>query len=252
MRKGTFITVRSASSRLPNKCYEKINGVQVISHIIERAKKIQNSDEVILCTTENKEDDRLCEIALNQDIKVFRGSVKDKLMRWKGASDKFEIDYFVTFDADDLFCEPYLNELALDQIQTAQLDFIHSTRVIPGAFTYCIAKSALDKVCEIKDTEDTEMMWVFFLETGLFKVAELSSPILEDYFRPNVRITLDYPEDLLFFKKIYDEFLNSQDFSLKEILKFLDENPEIPKINYFRDVEWENNQIQKTSLKLKS
>ncbi len=252
MKTGTFITVRSASSRLPNKCYKKINGIPVINHIIRRAKQIQNSDEVILCTTKNKDDDRLCEIALKEGIKIFRGSEKDKLMRWKGATDKFEIDYFVTFDADDLFCEPYLNELALDQIKKEHLDFIHSTRVTPGAFTYCIAKNALDKVCEIKDTEDTEMMWVFFLETGLFKVAELRSSILNDFYRPNVRITLDYPEDLLFFKKIYTDLISSYEFSLKEVLKFLDENPEIPKINYFREEEWENNQIKKTSLKLKS
>ena len=252
MKKGTLITVRSASSRLPGKCYKLINGKEVIRHIIERAKQIKNSDEIVVCTTNNGEDDKLCEIASELEVSFFRGSEEDKLMRWKGAVEEYGIDYFVTFDADDLFCEPLLNEIALEQIVKENLDFIHSTKIIPGAFTYCINREALIKVCDIKDTTDTEMMWVFFLDTGLFKVAELNDKCLSDFYRPNIRITLDYYEDLLFFREVFKNSIKSKDFSLRDILYYLDKNPEISKINYFRDEEWKTNQNNRTSLKIKN
>ena len=39
---------------------------------------------------------------------------------------KFEVSHFVTFEADDLFCEPKLNDLALNQMEKNEVDFIFS------------------------------------------------------------------------------------------------------------------------------
>ena len=45
-------------------------------------------------------------------------------------------------------------------------------------------------------------------------------------------MTLDYPEDLEFFNAIFDAlYEKNKVFSLSEILKFLDKNPEIIEIN---------------------
>ena len=44
---AVFITARTKSSRLPEKCLLEINGKKIIEHIIERAKLIQNSHKII-------------------------------------------------------------------------------------------------------------------------------------------------------------------------------------------------------------
>ena len=110
-----FITVRSGSTRLPNKATLKINGVPTIEHLIKRVKNSKLADVIVLCTTTLPEDDILCQIAEDNNIKYYRGSVKDKLERWKGACEKFNIDFFITADGDDLFCEPTLIDLALNE-----------------------------------------------------------------------------------------------------------------------------------------
>ena len=204
-----------------------------------------------MCTTTEVEDDILVDIADRNGINYFRGSTDDKLDRWLNAAEKFNVDYIVTADGDDLFCEPMLVDLAFEQFEKSKPDFIQSSGIICGAFTYGIKVSALKKVCEIKDSDKTEMMWVYFTDTGLFNVEELlGAP--QHYFRDDIRMTLDYKEDLVFFKEVLRLLGKSVEYvTHDEILQIIDKNPHINKINDFRQKEFIANQDAKTNLKIK-
>lgn len=252
MRKAIFITIRMDSSRLPSKTMKTILGKPVLEHIVQRAKLAKEFDEVIVCTTERKVDDQVAECATKLGASVFRGSLEDKLERWHGAAKMYDIDYIVTFDGDDLFCDPYLLDKGACQISSGKYDFIEAPDgLICGSFTYAFSSKALDKVCEIKNSEDTEMMWTYFKDTGLFKVGKLEN--VEDiYFNDDMRMTLDYPEDYEFFTKVFEHFqCDKNDIPLKTIVEYLLQNPEIPKINIGRQQEFLDNQKKKTKLVLK-
>ncbi|MDP3954716.1 MAG: hypothetical protein Q8Q06_04900 [bacterium] len=249
---GLFITARTGSSRLPNKMLLPIAGKLVIEHDIDRACLAKKIDQVVICTSDQPEDADLANIARSAGANVYRGSLKDKLARWLGAADKFSLDYFVTFDGDDLFCDPELIDLAVDQMLEESLDFLKTDpRMRYGEFTHCIAVSALRKVCEIKDTDDTEMMWVYFTDTGLFKtgVLKVEDPI---FFNGKVRMTLDYREDYEFFKRVFSELgVTTNNVPLRTILELIKAKPEIAEINWFRQEEFLDNQKNKTKLILK-
>lgn len=252
MKKAVVITVRSDSSRLPNKAFMKIMGTPTIEMIIKRAKLAKGFDEVILCTSERNIDDELVNIAKRCGIRYFRGSLDDKLERWKGAVERFGIDLFVTMDGDDLLCDPYLLELGAKQIVERELDFIKAPEgLATGAFTYGIRTSALKKVCEIKDTADTEMMWVYFEDTGRFRVGKLKvdNPV---FFNDRARLTLDYEEDFRFFTTIFETFNNiNNDVPLEKIMLHLKDKPEVYDINWERQKDWMDNQKKKTKLVIK-
>ncbi|MBF0466463.1 MAG: hypothetical protein HQK94_15420 [Nitrospirae bacterium] len=251
MNKAIFITVRTASTRLPGKALLEINGKPTIEHLIHRVKRSEKAQDIILCTTHLEQDDILCEIALRNGINYFRGSVKDKLDRWNGACDKFNVEFFVTSDGDDLFCEPELIDLAIEQYVRTQADFIEGKDIICGSFTYGIKASALKRVCEIKDTDDTEMMWVYFKDTNMFTVEQLQG-VDEIYKKPQIRMTLDYRDDFRFFETIMEHFEKTKrDYTLRDIVKYLDENPWIIEINQYLHKEWAENQQKKTSLIIK-
>lgn len=252
MKTAIYITVRTNSKRLPNKALIEIQSIPTIIHLIRRLRKVK-VDHIILCTTLLKEDDILCNIAENEGIDFFRGSTKDKLKRWKGASEKFDIDFFVTADGDDLFCSRLLIKNAVDQFYASLPDFIESPGVICGSFTYGIKVDALIEVCKIKDSDDTEMMWTYFKDTGIFKV-ELLKDVPKEYIRKDIRMTLDYHDDLIFFNKIINHFYSSNkyDFSLHEILNYLNQNPNVIKINSYLHDQWRENQEKNTFLRLKS
>jgi len=252
MNKAIFITVRTGSTRLPKKALIELNnGLATIEYLIRRVKHSLNTDGIILCTTTESADDILVEIADRNGISHFRGSKDDKLNRWLNAAEKFNVKSIVTADGDDLFCEPELIDLAFNQLEKGKADLIQSSGIICGAFTYGIRVEALKKVCEIKDSEDTEMMWVYFTETGLFNVEELQN-VPKQYFRNDIRMTLDYQEDLDFFLKLLNLFDNSTEyFPLDKIVKIIDKNPKLKGINIFRQKEFLINQATRTNLRMK-
>lgn len=247
-----FITARVGSTRLPNKHLLKIAGKCCIEYVFENVGKAKAFDKIILCTTALEEDDILQDWARRYGISVYRGSVKDKLERWKGAAESYDVDFFVTADADDLFCEPDLLDKALEQYKEENFDFIEAPEdLVCGAFTYGIKTEALKKVCAMKNTDDTEMMWSYFKDVPGFKLSVLKDFPLR-YRRPEIRATLDYQEDYDFFKKIIER-MNKIKVAIRlgNAIEILDSNPEWLKINQFRHEDWKKNQEKNTKLVLK-
>jgi spore coat polysaccharide biosynthesis protein SpsF len=252
VNKAIFITVRSGSTRLSQKCFLKINGVMNIARLIARLNKSKKKDVIVLCTTTLPEDDLLCTIAKNNKIFCYRGSIEDKLNRWYCACKKYNVEFFVTADGDDLLCEPELIDLAFKQYENnLSIDFIEGKNLICGSFTYGIKTTALKKVCEIKGTTDTEMIWPYFKDTNLFNIKELKG-VPKIFKRPEIRMTLDYEEDLIFFKVIIESLeKEKKNFNLRDVINFLDKYPEVIKINQFLQEKFLVNQKVKTKLILK-
>ena len=246
MRKAIFITVRSASTRLPEKCYREINNKPTIQYVIEQAKKSKLADLIVLCTTKNREDDELCKIATKNGISYFRGPEKDKLMRWHKAARMFNIGFFVTADGDDLFCSHELMDLAFQQYEETNIDFIEGQGVVCGSFTYGIKAEALKQVCHRKLTEETEMMWTYFKDTGIFKTSVLKN-VPKIFIREDIRMTLDYDDDLKFFTKVIEE-ISKDEFSTRDVLELINKKEDLKDINFYLQEAWSQNQKEKTNL----
>ena len=251
MSSAILITARINSTRLPKKALLTLYGkTTLIEHIIMRAKQSLNSDEIILCTTLQEEDKELCEIADSMKILHYRGSTEDKLNRWLGAVNQYQIDHVVTMDGDDPFCMPDLVDLAFTQLENGNGDFIEKTGIISGLFTYAFRTTALKKVCEIKDSENTEMMWTYFKDTGLFNIEELKQ-VSNVLIRSDQRLTLDYEEDLFLFRKIFSMIPGEYNIEVTKVIELLAKSPDLNRINYFRQNEFLTNQSKKTVLSLK-
>jgi spore coat polysaccharide biosynthesis protein SpsF (cytidylyltransferase family) len=82
-------------------------------------------------------------------------------------------------------------------------------------------------------------MWNFFKKLVNIKIKRLS----KSKFDCNARLTLDYPEDYIFLESI--RLLLGNLTSRKNICTLLKKNPNLTKINYFRNKEWKRNQINK-------
>ena len=64
----------------------------VLENIFERC--LNDGIIPILCTTDLKSDDILEKIAEENNIKIFRGSNKNKIKRWFECAKYFDIDFF--------------------------------------------------------------------------------------------------------------------------------------------------------------
>ena len=98
---ATVISARCLSSRLPNKVLEEIiPGFRAIDIVIIRAKQI--GLPVILATSTDPTDDYFEDICKKQNIDIFRGALLNKIKRWYDCFEKFDIDFAIQIDGDDL------------------------------------------------------------------------------------------------------------------------------------------------------
>lgn len=240
--KAIFVSVRTGSTRLPKKALIDIQGKKTIEHLIDRVKHSRYAEKIILCTTTLSEDDILCTVAKNNGIDYFRGSSPDKLKRWAGAAQKYNVDFFVNVDGDDIFFDSGLADLCFEQYDSSsnKLEFIDGRGLYNDV--YGIKVSALNKVCDFKRDTDTEFIRPYFVEAEKFNTQKIQN-VPEKYEKKNIRMTLDYQDDLKFFKTVIQHCLdNDINMSFDNILLFLEKNPAVVDINWHCEQSWKDNQ----------
>ena len=236
MVNAIFISVRTGSTRLPNKSILKIKNKHTIEYVIDSVKKSKYADEIVLCTTKNAEDVVLCTIAEVNGIKFYCGDEHDKLKRWYSAAKKFDVGFFVTVDGDDLFYDSKLSDICFEQAESG--DAINGQGLYNDTYGYKTStiKTILD-LAKNKVIEPHEV--IEYLKDTELKVSELVN-VPEILKKKNIRMTLDYQEDFDFFKTIIENINN--DFTLNDVLSYIDNNKSVIDINYFRENDWKVNQ----------
>jgi len=236
MLKAIFISVRTGSTRLPNKSILKIKDKYTIEYVIDSVKKSKYADEIVLCTTKRINDTMLCDIAEKNNIKFYRGDEHNKLKRWYSAAKKFNVDFFVTVDGDDLFYDAQLSDVCFEQAESG--DVISGQGLYNDTYGYktTTIKTILD-LAKNKVVEPHEVTG--YLKDTELKVSELVN-VPDILKKKNIRMTLDYQEDFDFFKTIIENI--NDDFTLNDVLSYIDNNKSVIDINYFRENDWKVNQ----------
>ena len=234
-----LVTVRAASTRLPNKCLQNIiNDITAIQVVIRRAKKI--GCNVILATSVSSSDDPLIKIADSEGIKYFRGSEKNKIKRWADCFLECNINNAILVDGDDLTFDYNIAKRALKLLKNEKVEFVVSSKeMTPGFFTYGISSIGMEKLVKTAPNPniDTDVI------TEFIKRANLSRSFVkatnDEKSGHNCRLTLDYEEDLMFYRKVYSRvnYLMPGPEIVKTILKY-----NLQRINWHKNEDFINNQ----------
>ena len=249
MKVGFLITARLKSTRLPKKLLLKIHDQEIIKWMIRRIKLNHSLDHIIICTSTNEEDDPLISIAEKEGILSFRGSEEDVIERLNGAAEYYGLDLILNITADCPLVSFEYIDIAIEEYKKSGADFIRTLDLPHGLFLYGISAPALKKVIEIKKEKNTEVWGKLFTDTGLFKVKDIKIP--DNLVRPNYRLTLDYPEDFEFFKKVFQENgLETYKMTDKEIVNYLDKNEKVVAINAHCEELYKKRWTEQSNIKL--
>ena len=236
MNYDIFLLVRLSSSRLPNKAMKKINNKHIIEYLINRLEQTKKTRNLIICTTDQKSDDPLISFLEEKNIKYFRGSEHDILIRLQDAAISYQSDFMVVVDGDDIYTDPYFVDRIIDEYEKTNADFITSDGFPHGFIPVGIARNALEKVCKIKVSSNTETGYrEFFTQTNLFNCTYIK-PEEDMKFNKKLRLTLDYEEDYQLAQKIFSALDNN--FHLKDILTLFEKDPNLLKIIENVDEKW--------------
>jgi spore coat polysaccharide biosynthesis protein SpsF len=229
VKTGFLITARLKSTRLPKKVLLPLHGREVIRWMIDRLKLCECLDAIVVCTSTNPQDDVLESVAGEEGVRCFRGSEEDVLRRLYDAAAAFGLDYAVNVTADTpLVSIEYIGE-TVEAYRRTGADLIRAMDLPHGFYCYGLKIAALEKVCQTKKSEHTEVWGRYFTDSGLFKVVDLP---VEEAYRRDYRLTLDYPDDYAFFQRVFEHFgRDTCRASMAEIIAFLDANPDVVKIN---------------------
>ena len=230
MNVGFLLTARLKSRRLPKKVILEIAGRPLISHMLDRIKAADRVDEIVICTSTDSQDDPLEKIAESEGVSCYRGSEDDVLARLYEAASLYGIEYIINLTADCPVVDPSFINLTVHEFEETNADYIEWDKLPAGQGPLGLKVNALRKVCDIKKEKDTEVWGYYFTKTGLFHI--LYPEVSKKFICPDLKTTLDYPEDYKFLKCIFNElYIPNKVFSLDEIIKIVKEKPELMSIN---------------------
>ncbi len=245
MRTVAIIQARMASTRLPGKILAEVCGKPLLQHMLDRLYRCETLDDVCVATPTN--DARLAEVALYCGAKVWGGPEEDVLSRVLGAARHWEADAIVELTADCPLIDPAIVDDAVrifkalkaprfgrvpDLLSTSRDSFSLPAAAYPrGMDVRVFLTETLAEVDRLtQDPGDREHVSLYIWEhPEYFRCYNHGAPReLQD----DVRLTVDYPEDLELVRTIFEEFLpHKPDFGLADILELLAYRPELRQIN---------------------
>jgi spore coat polysaccharide biosynthesis protein SpsF len=248
---AAIIQGRMSSSRLPGKILADIAGQPMLTRVYTRTSRAKTLDEVIFATTTDASDDPVAEYCEFSGIHHTRGSLFDVLDRYYQTALQAKADVIVRITADCPVIDPELIDYVVNTLLDDEYDFVCNRLPPPHERTYpigldveaCTFKALKKAWKEAKEPQHREHAMPYFYEgvqlsalsrqlsEGVsprgFKVALLNHTTdFGDY-----RWTVDTPEDLEFMRQVYNHFDGRDDFTWKEVLDLVHDEPELAKIN---------------------
>ncbi len=237
------VQARMGSSRLPGKSLAKIGNLSLIELVMKRVTRSKLVDEIILATTVNNNDDILAEHVTELGYNVYRGSELDVLSRFINAVTSSEPTVIVRITGDCPLISPKLIDKAIQNFNNSNVDYLSLSigegKVLAYPRGFDVEVTSLEaltnayKRAEKKYEREHVMPYIYtHLEDFSIKYVEPEKM----FSRPSYRLCVDTEKDLKLIEAMYEFFKEDLlHLDYKEIIEFLDINPEVVRIN--QDVE---------------
>jgi len=235
---GCILQARMSSTRLPGKVMMKIdNENTMLDCVINQLKNSKQTKNLVIATTEQKEDDVIVELVKRREIKYFRGSKKDVLDRYYQCAKKFDFSEIIRITADNPLIDYEIVDTVVEHFKSNNYDYITIDRPQISTFhqTYpwgynveVFTFSALENAWKnAKLLSEREHVTPYFYKNNeIFKQTSIENS--EDLSR--FRCTVNTKYDLELIQKIYSN-IKKRPILLHDVIKLLKANPELVKTN---------------------
>lgn len=233
---GIILQARTGSTRMPEKVILPFYQEQsILDLLLEKVKKLGVS--VVLATTANPSDDRICILAEKHQVPVFRGSENDVLDRFIHAARQFGFSKIIRVCADNPFLDLTGMKTLINEFSNSDADYLgfqlagNKPSILThfGFWTEAVCCSALEKTQELTSEKLYHEHVTNFIygNPTLFDVQFIPADPLV-FSRTDIRMTLDTPQDFEIQQKIYAAISKENpNFGIPEIVNWLDQHPEM-------------------------
>lgn len=230
MRVVAIVQARMASTRLPGKVLIDIAGKPMLVRVVERLRRAQSVDDVIVATSRAAADDRVAALLAARGIRVFRGDETDVLDRFYQAARDADAGVVVRVTADCPLLDAEIVDRAValadgaDYVSTTHPPFPDGTDVEVFSF------AALEESWRgAKSEADREHVTLHMRRRRDLRRARVTgAPGLP----PGAdRWTVDEERDLAFVRAVYERLGADEYAGLAKVAELLWREPELTQLN---------------------
>lgn len=227
------------STRLPGKVMLPLDGPHVLTHDVQRVRKADTVDEVIVATSTKTADDIVARYADRAGATVFRGSEDDVLDRMFSAATEANAETVARITGDCPLIDGDVIDTVVNRLAKEGIDYCSNTfeRTFPRgldveAFTY----ESFEHVYEnAKEPHHREHVTPYYRENdGQFNLVSVTSeeifdePWMQD--RDDLRLTLDEADDYEPLREVYDQVEYDDILPIQDAVSVIDDQ-DLQKLN---------------------
>ncbi|MFH1862745.1 MAG: glycosyltransferase family protein [bacterium] len=232
MKTTAIIQARLGSTRLPGKVIMDVYGETMLARVVRRTLKAKMLDEVVVATTDLRQDDPIVAEAHRLGVMVFRGSETNVLDRYYQAAQTYHADVIVRITSDCPLIDPEIVDLVIWRFLKDKADYASNVlrRTYPrGLDTEVMTNEALTSAWR-QATETFQQEHVTpYLYQNPHQFRLLSVTAEKDYTQH--RWCVDTIEDLDFVRQVYSLLGHNGYFGWQKVLSIVDKKPELLQIN---------------------
>jgi spore coat polysaccharide biosynthesis protein SpsF len=220
------LACRNNSRRLYGKPLQLLENISVLEYIINNLRTRNEIHDIVLAISEEKGNEAFVALAEKNSLKYTLGDDRNVLERIITACELAGGDtvYRVTTESPFGYLEGIPE--AVESHEKNRADYTSHGRLPDGVMFELIRLEALKQsLAEGEYRHKSELVTLYINEhPEIFKLNILQ--IETQWQRPNYRLTIDFPEDLILCRKIIRQF-NGDDHYIpyKDLISFLDNNP---------------------------
>lgn len=223
------ITARLASTRLPGKVLMKMAGKSIFCHHAERMREVDGLDGIFLATSQDPLNQELIKEAEDAGCGWFAGAEQDIVDRHIKLCEREKADAVIRVTCDSPLFDFESASVFVKRFKEQFRDYIYVSNMtmIQGTLSELISYKALLEVHKhYRGAAVTA-----YIKENLSKFNTLGIEIEADLCRPEYRLTIDERADIEMIGKILENLYSGRPVSLKEVYTWLDDNPQVAKIN---------------------
>jgi spore coat polysaccharide biosynthesis protein SpsF len=240
MKVVATLACRAQSKRLYAKPLQFIDiekEITILEYLVEFLKTCKGIDEIVIAISEGLENKAFELLAEKMGLQYVIGPEHDVQQRLIMAADKAngDIVYRVTTECPFIYMDTFEDVLDKHIQNKAALTVIEG--LPEGTYYEIIDLKALKKAHEEgEERHRSELCTLYMFENPdkfFMQRLLLEFPKIQ---RPDIRLTVDYPEDLIVVREVYRALKKDGEYiKIEDIIDFLDAHPKLKEINGWID-----------------
>ena len=231
MTTWAVVAARMGSSRMAGKSMAVLAGRPSLAHIVARLRRSRHLDGIVVATPDGAENDPIRACARAQGVPCFSGSEDDVLGRTLGAARSVGAEVIVQVTGDCPLADPRIVDRVIEAYRRDRPDYAANclARSYPDGMDVEVFSTAVLAEADRATTDPGDREHVsLYIYGHPERYRLLNVPAPPEHTWPDLRLTLDTPEDYRVIGAIYDRlYPNDPDFGLDETLAWLRAHPEV-------------------------